>query len=247
MGTLDGKVALVTGGGRGIGKAIALALAKAGATVWINSLTPDSALKVKEEIKSLGGKAFAVPGNVANPADIERIINEVFKQEGKLHILVNNAGITRDGLLIRMKETDWDEVLNVNLRGGFLATREAAKIMLKQKEGSIVNISSVVGVLGNPGQANYAASKAGLIGFTKAVARELAPRNITVNAIAPGFIETDMTAKLPENAKATLMSRIPLGKLGEPEDVAEAVLFLVSPGAKYITGQVIHVDGGMGM
>lgn len=247
MGTLDGKVALVTGGGRGIGKAVAFALAKAGATVWINSITPDSALKVKEEIKSLGGKAFAVPGNVANPADIERIINEVFKQEGKLHILVNNAGITRDGLLIRMKEADWDEVLNVNLRGGFLATREAAKIMLKQKEGSIVNISSVVGVLGNPGQANYAASKAGLIGFTKAVARELAPRNITVNAIAPGFIETDMTAKLPENAKATLMSRIPLGKLGEPEDVAEAVLFLVSPGAKYITGQVIHVDGGMGM
>lgn len=247
MAILSGKVALVTGGGRGIGRAVAISFAKAGANIWVNSLTQETSKKVVEEISVFGGKANAVPGNVSDPAEAARVVNEVVRHEGKLNILVNNAGITRDSLLVRMKDSDWEEVLNVNLRGVFLTTREAAKIMMKQKEGSIINISSVVGVMGNPGQANYAASKAGVIGFTKAVARELAGRNITVNAVAPGFIETDMTRKLQENTKSALMAQIPLGRLGQPEDVAETVLFLSSPGARYITGQVILVDGGMGM
>lgn len=247
MAILSGKVALVTGGGRGIGRAVAILFAKAGANIWVNSLTQETSQKVVEEISAFGGKANAVPGNVSDPAESARVVNEVVRHEGKLNILVNNAGITRDSLLVRMKDSDWEEVLNVNLRGVFLTTREAAKIMMKQKEGSIINISSVVGVMGNPGQANYAASKAGVIGFTKAVARELAGRNITVNAVAPGFIETDMTRKLQENVKSALMAQIPLGRLGQPEDVAETILFLSSPGARYITGQVILVDGGMGM
>lgn len=247
MGMLNEKVALVTGGGRGIGRAVAVAFAKAGTKVWVNSLTQETAKQVVEEISAFGGRANAIPGNISDPAEATRVVNEVVRHEGKLNILVNNAGITRDSLLVRMKDSDWEEVLNVNLRGVFLTTREAAKIMMKQKEGSIINISSVVGIMGNPGQANYAASKAGVIGFTKAVARELAGRNITVNAVAPGFIETDMTRKLQENAKSTLMAQIPLGRLGQPEDVAETVLFLSSPGARYITGQVILVDGGMGM
>lgn len=247
MALFENKVVLVTGGGRGIGRAVAIAFAKAGATVWVNSLTQETAKKTVEDISLLGGRANAIPGNVSDPLEAVRIVNEVIKHEGKLNILVNNAGITRDGLLVRMKDSDWDEVLNVNLRGVFLTTREAAKTMMKQREGNIINISSVVGIMGNPGQANYAASKAGVIGFTKAVARELASRNITVNAVAPGFIETDMTGKLQDNAKSALMAQIPLGRLGQPEDVAETVLFLSSPGARYITGQVILVDGGMGI
>lgn len=247
MGILNGKIALVTGAGRGIGKAIALVLAREGAFVFVNSFSIENATRTVNEILAIDGKGMPAPGNIADHSHIEKIFNDVIKREGKLHILVNNAGITRDGLLVRMKDSDWDEVLNINLRGAFIATREAAKIMMKQKEGSIVNISSVVGVVGNPGQANYAASKAGLIGFTKAVARELASRNVTVNAIAPGFIDTDMTAKLNEEARKMLLDRIPLGRLGKPEDIAEAVLFLVSPGAEYITGQLLNVDGGMVM
>lgn len=244
---MQGKVALVTGGGRGIGKSVALELAREGARVAVNSRTPESCQAVSQEISSLGGISRPYVADVGKSAQVKEMVSKVLEDFGAIHLLVNNAGVARDSLLLRMKEEDWEEVLNVNLHGTFLCTREVAKVMLKQKEGRIVNISSIIGLTGNPGQANYAASKAGIIGFTRSVARELASRGITVNAIAPGYIQTEMTGKLADKVREELLSRIPMGRLGEPEDVAGVVTFLASPQARYITGQVICVDGGMVM
>lgn len=246
--TLDGKVALVTGGSRGIGKAIALALASAGADVAINyagNIT--AAEEVADEVTAMGRKAILVQGDVANTVVAMEIVEKVVTELGKIDILINNAGITRDGLLVRMKEEDWDAVLSTNLKGVFNCTKAAVKHMMKQRAGKIVNISSVVGVMGNASQANYAAAKAGCIGFTKSVAKEVASRGINVNAVAPGFISTDMTQVLPEKVVEGMLTGIPLKRAGEPKDVANAVLFLVSEEAAYITGQTLHVDGGMVM
>lgn len=246
--TLDGKVALVTGGSRGIGKAIALALASAGADVAINyagNIT--AAQEVADEVTAMGRKAILVQGDVANTVVAMEIVEKVVTELGKIDILINNAGITRDGLLVRMKEEDWDAVLSTNLKGVFNCTKAAVKHMMKQRAGKIVNISSVVGVMGNASQANYAAAKAGCIGFTKSVAKEVASRGINVNAVAPGFISTDMTQVLPEKVVEGMLTGIPLKRAGEPKDVANAVLFLVSEEAAYITGQTLHVDGGMVM
>lgn len=243
---LDNKIAVVTGGSRGIGKAIALNLASKGANIVVNYTSNSTAAdEVVREIKAMGREAIAVKANVSNETDINHLIKETETNLGKIDILINNAGITRDGLLIRMKEEDWDDVLNVNLKGVFLATKLIGKKMLKQKSGSIVNVTSVVGLMGNAGQANYAASKAGVIGFTKSVAKEFASRGITVNAVAPGFIQSDMTDKLGEEVVENYLKAIPLSKLGNPEDVANTVAFLVSDQANYITGQTIQVDGGM--
>ncbi|HKZ18420.1 MAG TPA: 3-oxoacyl-[acyl-carrier-protein] reductase [Geobacteraceae bacterium] len=244
---LSGKVALVTGASRGIGKAIALKLAQAGADVIVTATSVERAEKTADEIMALGRKALAVKVDVSNTSDVEALFAKATEVFGRLDFLVNNAGITRDGLLMRMKDADWDVVLDTNLKGAFVCTREAVKLMGKTKGGSIVNISSVVGEMGNAGQANYCASKAGLIGFTKAVAREYARRNITVNAITPGFIETDMTDVLSSSVKDELQKQIPLGRLGNPEDIANAVLFLVSGMGSYITGHVLSVNGGMYM
>jgi 3-oxoacyl-[acyl-carrier protein] reductase len=244
---LSGKVALVTGASRGIGKAIALKLAQAGADVIVTATSVERAEKTADEIMALGRKALAVKVDVSNTSDVEALFAKTTEVFGRLDFLVNNAGITRDGLLMRMKDADWDAVLDTNLKGAFVCTREAVKLMGKTKGGSIVNISSVVGEMGNAGQANYCASKAGLIGFTKAVAREYARRNITVNAITPGFIETDMTDVLSSSVKDELQKQIPLGRLGNPEDIANAVLFLVSGMGSYITGHVLSVNGGMYM
>jgi 3-oxoacyl-[acyl-carrier protein] reductase len=244
---LSGKVALVTGASRGIGKAIALKLAQAGADVIVTATSVERAEKTADEIMALGRKALAVKVDVSNTSDVEALFAKTTEVFGRLDFLVNNAGITRDGLLMRMKDADWDVVLDTNLKGAFVCTREAVKLMGKTKGGSIVNISSVVGEMGNAGQANYCASKAGLIGFTKAVAREYARRNITVNAITPGFIETDMTDVLSSSVKDELQKQIPLGRLGNPEDIANAVLFLVSGMGSYITGHVLSVNGGMYM
>lgn len=241
------KVAAVTGASRGIGRSIALALADEGAKIVASARNVAELEKLVAEIKEKGGEAVAVAGDVAVTADADRLVEAAVAAYGRLDILVNNAGITRDGLLLRMKDEDWDSVLNVNLKGAFLCTRAAAKVMSKQRYGRIVNISSVVGEMGNAGQANYCASKAGLLGLTKSVARELARRNVTVNAVTPGFIVTDMTEALPEKAREELTSQIPLGRLGEAEDVAHAVLFLVSDRAGYVTGQVLGVNGGMYM
>lgn len=241
------KFAIVTGGGRGIGKAVALKLADLGAGVAVVDLGIEDAENTASDIRQMGGRAIALSGNVASVHDVEEFVKKVSEEFGRIDILVNNAGITRDTLLVRMKDEDWDAVINVNLKGTFLCTRAVAKIMMKQRFGRIVNISSVVGLMGNAGQANYGASKAGVIGLTKTVARELASRNVTVNAIAPGFIATSMTDVLPENVKESLMQQIPLGRLGAPEDIANAVAFLVSDAASYITGQTIAVDGGMVM
>ncbi|MDD4319963.1 MAG: 3-oxoacyl-[acyl-carrier-protein] reductase [Acidaminococcaceae bacterium] len=244
--TLDGKVAFVTGGSRGIGKAIVLALANAGADIAINyagNLT--AAEEVAEQVTAMGRKVILVQGDVANTTTATEMIEKVVTELGKIDILVNNAGITRDGLLVRMKEEDWDAVLTTNLKGVFNCTKAAAKHMMKQKAGKIVNISSVVGIMGNASQANYAAAKAGCIGFTKSVAKELASRGINVNAVAPGFIATDMTKVLPEKVVEKMAAGIPLKHAGEPKDVANAVLFLVSEEAAYITGQTLNVDGGM--
>ncbi len=245
---LEGKVAFVTGGSRGIGKAIALTLAEAGADVAINYAgNVAAAEEVAAEIRKMGRRALILQGDVSKTEIAAEMMDAVVAEFGHCDILVNNAGITRDGLLMRMKEEDWDAVLNTNLKGVYNCTKAAIKYMMKQKSGKIVNISSVVGVMGNAGQANYAAAKAGCIGFTKSVAKEVASRGITVNAVAPGFIATDMTNILPEKVVEEMAAGIPLKRAGQPVDVAKAVLFLVSDDAAYITGQTLHVDGGMVM
>lgn len=245
---LAGKVALVTGASRGIGKAIACKLAREGAKVIINyNGSKEKAEAVKSEIEAAGRQAEVYQCDVSDYTACETFIQTVIKEEGSLDILVNNAGITKDGLLMKMSEEDFDKVLDTNLKGAFNTIRFASRQMLKQKSGRIINMSSVVGVIGNAGQANYAASKAGVIGLTKAAARELASRGITVNAIAPGFIETDMTDVLSDKVKEASEAQIPLGHFGKPEDVAAAAAFLASEEAGYITGQVLHVDGGMVM
>ena len=238
------KTALVTGASRGIGCAIALTLGQAGDAVAVNYAGSESAAEaVKNEIIAAGGKAFTLQGDVSSPDDVERMFKVVKEEFGFLDLLVNNAGITRDSLLIRMKESSWDEVIATNLKGNFLAMKAAAAMMIRRKKGSIINISSVVGVAGNAGQANYCASKAGVIGLTKSVAREIGSRGITVNAIAPGFIDTEMTAVLPDDVKKAMGEQIPLKRFGTTEDVAQAAVFLASDRAAYITGQVLCVDG----
>ena len=245
---LSGKVAFVTGASRGIGRAIALRLAKDGAKVALNfSSNMAKAQEVKEAIESSGGAAMLVQGDVSNLAVVTELIKKVVDEWGRLDILINNAGITRDNLLLKMSEDDFDKVIATNLKGVFNCTKAVTKLMMKQHGGRIVNMSSVVGLKGNISQANYAAAKAGIIGFTKSAARELASRAVTVNAVAPGFINTDMTAVLSEKVKEVMMQEIPAGRMGTPEDVANAVAFLVSDEAAYITGQVLSVDGGMVM
>jgi len=241
------RVAVVTGASRGIGRSIALALAAKGAVIVAVDVDQAATDAVVAELKAAGGKALAVVGNVTIPADAERMFEAAIEAFGRVDILVNNAGITRDGLLMRMKDEDWDAVLSVNLKGAFLCTRAASKVMTKQRYGRIVNIASVVGQMGNAGQANYCASKAGLIGLTKSNARELAKRNITVNAVAPGFIATAMTDALPEKVRAELTAQIPLERLGSSEDIANAVVFLAGDSSGYITGHVLSVNGGMYM
>ena len=244
----EGKVALVTGASRGIGRAIALALAAEGADVAVNYAGSEAAAKeVAAEIEAMGRKAFVIQADIASTEASTTMVDAVVKEFGRIDVLVNNAGITRDGLLMRMKEEDWDAVITTNLKGVFNCTKAAIKYMMKQKSGNIVNISSIVGVMGNAGQANYCAAKAGVIGFTKATAKEVAARGIRVNAIAPGFIKTDMTSVLPEKVVEAMLAGIPLNRLGETEDIAKAVLFLASSDANYITGQTLHVDGGMVM
>ncbi len=242
------KTALVTGASRGIGKAIALALAAKGYAVAVNYAGSQAAAEaVKDEIIAAGGQAFTLQGDVSNADDVDRMFKTIKEEFGQLDVLVNNAGITRDGLLIRMKEENWDAVLSTDLKSDFLTTKAAAQMMMRKKKGAIVNIASVVGIMGNAGQANYAAAKAGVIGLTKATAKELAGRNIRVNAVAPGFIATDMTEVIPEKNKEIMLQSIPLGRMGLAEDVAKAVCFLASEEASYITGQVLKVDGGMVM
>jgi 3-oxoacyl-[acyl-carrier protein] reductase len=241
------KVAVITGASRGIGRSIALALAAQGARVVAFDLDMAETEKVAEEIRALGVEALAVLGNVTVAADTERMIDAAMEKFGRVDILVNNAGITRDGLLMRMKDEDWDAVLGVNLKGAFLCSRAASKVMAKQRYGRIINIASVVGQMGNAGQANYCASKAGLMGLTKSNARELAKRNVTVNAVAPGFIATAMTDALPEKTRQELAAQIPLERLGTADDIANAVVFLAAESSGYITGQVIGVNGGMYM
>jgi 3-oxoacyl-[acyl-carrier protein] reductase len=247
MSQLANQVALVTGAGRGIGRAIALKLASNGADIVCLSRTVENSEKVAKEVRALGRKAWAFAVDVSQPAAITEAVTKILAEAGRVDILVNNAGVTRDGLLVRMSEEDWDTVLDTNLKGAFLFTKALTRTFMKQRSGRIINMASVIGLMGNAGQCNYSASKAGLIGFTKATAKELASRGITVNAIAPGFIDTDMTAALDEAARNELMKRIPLGCLGNPDDIAEAVSFLAGPGARYITGQVLTVDGGMVM
>ncbi|MBQ5625112.1 MAG: 3-oxoacyl-[Phascolarctobacterium sp.] len=239
----EGKVALVTGASRGIGRAIALALAAEGADVAVNYAGSEAAAKeVAAEIEAMGRKAFVIQADIASTEASTAMVDAVVKEFGRVDVLVNNAGITRDGLLMRMKEEDWDAVITTNLKGVFNCTKAAIKYMMKQKSGNIVNISSIVGVMGNAGQANYCAAKAGVIGFTKATAKEVAARGIRVNAIAPGFIKTDMTSVLSEKVVEAMLAGIPLNRLGETEDIAKAVLFLASSDANYITGQTLHVD-----
>ena len=245
--SLNGKTALVTGAAQGIGREIALALAADGADVAICDVNLEAAEKTAGEIEAKGRKSLALKANVAASGDVTAMVDEVIAKFTRIDILVNNAGITRDGLILRMKDEDWDLVLSINLKGAFLCTKAALKYMAKQRAGTIINIASIVGAMGNAGQANYVASKAGLIGLTKTIAREYANRSITANAVAPGFIETAMTQALPENVRQELAKQIPMGKLGTPEDVANAVRFLASPWASYISGQVIHVNGGMYM
>ena len=242
---LKDKIALVTGGGQGIGRVIGDKLAKSGAHVIFGDINFENAEKSAKAILANGGSASATLLNVADPENVKEVFDSIVKEFKPLDILVNNAGITKDGLFVRMKEDDWDRVLAVNLKGSFLCGQQAAKQMMKQRQGAIVNIASIVGVLGNAGQANYSASKAGLIGLTKTMARELAPRNITVNAVAPGFIDTEMTRVLDEKIKDKLIEQIPLSRLGLPEDIAHSVAFLVSDRSSYITGQVMNVNGGM--
>jgi 3-oxoacyl-[acyl-carrier protein] reductase len=245
---LTGKCAVVTGASRGIGRAIALELAAQGAKVVVNySGSAQKAEQVVDDIKANGGEAIAVQANIADAEAVQRLMNTAVTTYGSLDILVNNAGITRDNLLMRMKDDEWDDVINTNLKGVFLCIKAVSRQMMKQRAGRIINISSIVGVAGNPGQANYVAAKAGVIGLTKTTAQELASRNILVNAIAPGFITTEMTDGLPEELKEAMLKQIPLAKLGQPEDVAKAVAFFASDNAGYITGQTLHIDGGMVM
>ena len=242
------KTALVTGASRGIGRAIALALASKGFAVALNYAgSHDAAEAVKKEIEDAGGKAFTVQGDVSKSEDVDRIFKTVKDEIGGLDVLVNNAGINRDALLIRMKESNWDDVIATDLKSDFLTTKAAAAMMMRKRKGSIINISSVVGIMGNIGQANYAAAKAGVIGLTKACAKEMAARNIRVNAVAPGFIETAMTDGIPEKIREGMIASIPMGRMGQPEDIARAVCFLASDDASYITGQVLVVDGGLVM
>ena len=248
MGSMSGKTAVVTGGSRGIGRAICLELARRGANVVFSYAGNTAAAdKTLEELKALGVEARAIQGNVADPAAAKTLIDTAVKELGGIHILVNNAGITRDGLAMAMKEDDFDAVIETNLKGAFLCMKAAIRPMMKARYGRIVNMSSVVALRGNPGQVNYCASKAGLIGMTKSLAKEMGARGITVNAVAPGYIATDMTAALPDAAREAMLSTIPANRPGTPEDVAAAVAFLASEEAGYITGQVLSVDGGMGM
>ena len=248
------RTVVVTGASRGIGRSICLSLASPDTQIYFNYFSPGNpeaeeaaAAETEKLVADLGSSADSMSVDVADAKDVEAFFEKIVDETGRVDILVNNAGITKDGLLVRMKENDWNMVLNINLKGAFTCTRLAAKIMMKQRYGRIVNIASVVGVSGNPGQANYSASKAGLIGLTKTAAKELAARNVTVNAVAPGFIETDMTAALSEKARKAMLDQVPMRRGGQPEDVAAAVKFLASDDAAYITGQVIHVNGGMYM
>jgi 3-oxoacyl-[acyl-carrier protein] reductase len=241
---LTGKIALVTGSGRGIGKAIAQRLSEGGATIVINDIS-DSAEATAEEIRSTGKSGLFVKANVSSSSDVNQMIDKIIDTYGRLDILVNNAGITRDQLTIRMTDEEWDAVININLKSVFLCTRAALKYMMKQRYGKIINISSISGIIGNPGQINYCAAKAGIIGITRTVAKEMASRHITVNAITPGFIETDMTQKIPESIKEEAKKRIPVGYFGNPKDIAEAVAFFASDASRYITGQYLNVDGGI--
>jgi len=246
------RIVVVTGGSRGIGRAICIALAAPGTRIFFNYFSPSdpdaeaaAAAETEKLVAEAQGSAASKSVNIAKENEVVEFFKEIIDKTGRIDVLVNNAGITKDGLLVRMKEQDWDAVLNINLKGAFTCTKIVSKVMMQQRYGRIINMASVVGVTGNVGQANYSASKAGLIGLTKTAAKELAPRGITVNAIAPGFIETDMTASLSEKARNAMLSQVPLGRAGQPEDIAAAVVFLASESASYITGQVIHVSGGM--
>ena len=241
---LSNRVAIVTGSGRGIGRAIALKLAEVGATVVVNDIG-EAAESVAEEIKAMNGQSMAILANVSSSSDVARMVEESIAAYEKVDILVNNAGIARDQLMLRMTEEDWDSVLDINLKGAFLCARAVLRHMIKQRWGRIICIASIAGIVGNKGQANYASAKAGIIGLTRTIAKEVASRGITANAIAPGVIDTEMTQQLPENWKEELKNNIPLGYIGSPRDVAEAVAFLASEEARYITGQVLSVDGGM--
>ena len=247
MPQLANQIAVITGAGRGIGRAIALKFAAEGADIACVSRTAENAEKIAVEVRAMGRKAWAFAVDVADSAAVTAAAEKILAEAGKVDILVNNAGVTKDGLLMRMSEADWETVLNTNLKGAFLFTQALSRFFLKQRSGRIINISSVIGLIGNAGQCNYAASKAGLLGFTKAVAKEFASRGVTVNALAPGFIETDMTAALSEEMKTQLLERIPLRALGRPEDIAEGALYLAGAGARYVTGQVLSIDGGMVM
>ncbi|MBT2581908.1 3-oxoacyl-[acyl-carrier-protein] reductase [Planococcus sp. ISL-109] len=248
MSKLTGKTAIITGASRGIGAAIARRFAEQGANIVVNySGSQEKAEAVVREIEQTGGKAIAVKANVADAVAVKAMIDAAMERFGSIDILVNNAGITRDNLMMRMKEDEWDDVINTNLKGVFLCTKAVTRQMMKQRHGRIVNIASIVGVMGNAGQANYVAAKAGVIGLTKTTARELASRGITANAVAPGFITTDMTEKLGEDVQASMLSQIPLARFGAPEDVANAALFLASDEASYVTGQTLNLDGGMVM
>jgi len=247
MNELENQIAVVTGAGRGIGRAIALQFAAAGADVACVSRTAENSEKVAAEVRALGRRAWAHAVDVADAAAVTAAAAAILEAAGRVDILVNNAGITRDGLLMRMSDEDWDTVLNTNLKGAFLFTRAFSRAFLKQRAGRILNVASVIGLRGNAGQCNYAASKAALIGFTKSVAREFASRGVTVNALAPGFIETDMTGVLAAETREAIREQIPLGCFGQPEDIARAAVFLAGPGGRYITGQVLVVDGGMVM
>ena len=247
MSELSNNIAVVTGAGRGIGRAIALKFASAGADVVCVSRTAENSEKVAAEIRAMGRKGWGHAVDVADAGAVEALVEKILTEAGKVDILVNNAGVTRDGLLMRMSEADWDTVLDTNLKGAFLFTKALARSFLKQRSGRIINVASIIGLIGNAGQCNYSASKAGLIGFTKAVAREFASRGITVNALAPGFIETDMTAGLGQEIRDGILEKIPLKSFGQAEDIASAALYLASPAARYVTGQVLAVDGGMAM
>ena len=247
MGQLNNQIALVTGAGRGIGRAIALAFAAEGADIVCVSRTVENSEKVAEEVRGLGRKAWPHAIDLSDGAAVTPAADKILAETGRVDILVNNAGVTRDGLLMRMSEEDWDTVFNTNLRGAFLLTKALTRHFVRQRSGRIINVASIAGLIGNAGQCNYAASKAGLIGFTKSLARELASRSITVNALAPGFIETDMTAVLGQPLRDELLKKIPMNRFGQPDDIAGAAVFLASPAARYLTGQVLTVDGGLVM